>query len=159
MLRSLTSLLHRCPCCFTRNRNRHKRGHKSKQLFIPEWCLSLDSLPVPSPLSTLVYTLHRCCTRKPASLLKCLAAAAAPLGQASFPRFSLLLRAEGRPAAPLPSHVETLKPSTSHVNCTNPEKDVTFPSLPSLAVCPGLCLSQAAALQSPCLIPGCCDPH
>lgn len=106
---------------------RHKRGHKSKQLFMPEWCLSLDSLPVPSPLSTLVYTPHRCSTLKPASLLKCLAAAAGPLGQASFPRLSLLLRAEGWPAAPLPSHAETLKPSTSHINCTNPEKEGSFP--------------------------------
>lgn len=66
----------------------------------------------------------------PAYFLKCLIAAAGPLRQAFFPRLSLLLQAEGWLAALLPSHVGTLKPSASHTNCKNLEKEGYFPPFP-----------------------------
>lgn len=111
-------------------RNGHKRGHKKGQLFIPERWLHLDSLPVPFPLPTLVYTRHRCLTPMPAFFLKSLPAAAGPLRWAFFPRLSLLLQADGCLPALLPSHVGTLKPSASHVNCKNLENEGYFPPFP-----------------------------
>lgn len=62
----------------------------------------------------------------PAYFLKCLIAAAGPLRQAFLPRLSLLLQARWL-AAPLPAHVGALKPSASHVNCKNLEKEGYFP--------------------------------
>lgn len=79
-------------------------------MFIPEWCLHLDSLPAPFPLPTSPCVPRRCLTLMPACFLQSLPAAAGPLRQPRFPWLSLLLQAEGWLAALLQ------EPSSSHVN-------------------------------------------
>lgn len=100
MLSTPASVLHRWLCCFARSDGEtDKEGHKKEQLFIPERCLHLDSLPAPFPLPTSPCAPHRCLTLMPAYFLQSLAAAAGPLRQPRFPWLSLLLQAEGWLAA------------------------------------------------------------
>lgn len=103
-------------------RKGHKKGHEKEQLFIPERCLHLDSLPAPFPLPTSPCVPHRCLTPMPAYFLQSLPAAAGPLRQPRFPWLSLLLQAEGWLAALLQ------EPSSSHVNHKTLKKGQIFSS-------------------------------